>query len=583
MAIKNSRPMKFTPKGVTDTFDASERFPGACQRLENLIFDQANPELVVSRPGVITLANFIAGGFLTPTFISLQAAIGPRIYGMVATSLNAGHDQPFIYDTSTGSFIAITGITGANTPVSPSQTGDWTPPTLAAVGTMVIVTHPGFSGAAGHFFGWFDVTNPAAPTWQDGNTATHALPAVPIAVANFNNRAFFAVGPTATSPPNQIWFTDVLTNPPTVTNADQFDVVGDQQPITALSGLPVTTTSSGIIGALTIFKATQLWQFTGDYTAKNTALVQVSLTIGTTSPRSVANCPSGLYFAGAGGPYLLDQLGIVRAVTNSIQGLDPDINVAFQNAQTPSRWAGAYIATTYRICGQTTLRGIGQFVDYWFDEHRRRWSGPHSYIYDCATAINGYFVLSSVNNPGQLVKSEPTPTGASVYTDLSSPTSFLLLSSTFPKTNEEMMKQVAESTIELAVTNGAVTYHIVAQNEQGGSLGEVDITVADGPIWDFAMWDVDSWGSSHTWGGGEIWGAPPVGSGAIWGAAQAIPHTYPVQWAAPLVFDKMQLQISGDASAAVGIGAFYARYQATGYQAWVAGAQVSILGTSNGV
>jgi len=583
MGINQSRPIRFTARGTTDSFDSTDKFPGACQKLTNLVFDQANPELVVSRPGVVTLANLIAAGFANPTFISIQIGIGPRIYGMVATTRNAGHDEPFIYDTSINAFVTVTGtISAATTPTSPATTGAWTPPTIATVGTMIIVTHPGFPGTAGKFFGYFDVTTAATPVWHIANTVTTPLPGVPIAVANFNNRAWFAVPAGAGQPVNQLFYTDVLTNPPTITNATQFLVVGDTQSITALSGLPVTTSSSGIIGALSVFKATQIWQISGDTTTQNLAEVPISLTIGTPFPRSVAQCPYGMYFASYGGPYLLDQLGVVRTITNDLKNLEPDINAAFQNAINPSRWAGAYTATMYRICGQTTIRGSGQFVDYWFDEHKRRWTGPHTFTYDCASSIGGSFVLSSANIPGQLIGSDPNQGVSSVYTDLNSLVPFILQSSTFPKQGDEEMKQVAESTIELAATGGSVTYTIDAQNSQGQLMGRVVIVVGLA-VWGGSTWGGTTWGASPVWGGGALWGAPPVGSGLLWGQGQAIPVTYPVQWAAALVFDKMQLQITGIASANVGIGTFFARYQKTGYQAWFPGSQTATVGAYNGV
>ena len=59
--IPNTKPMKFTPKGVVDAFDATEEFQGACQLLQNCIFDQSNPELVIPRPGVVTLADLATG------------------------------------------------------------------------------------------------------------------------------------------------------------------------------------------------------------------------------------------------------------------------------------------------------------------------------------------------------------------------------------------------------------------------------------------------------------------------------------------------------------------------------------------
>ncbi|HLZ08309.1 MAG TPA: hypothetical protein VKT80_06975, partial [Chloroflexota bacterium] len=190
MAIKNSASMRFTPRGIVDAYDATDKFPGACRVLTNLVFDQSNPELVISRPGVLQLAN-LADAFSSPTFISVMAGIGTRIYGMVATNRNPGNDEPFCYDTATRTFIPIVGVTAANTPTSPPTFGDWFPPTMANVGTMIIITHPGFSGSGGNVwggstlwgggalwgsgfgnnvFGIINVSNPASPTWASYNT-----------------------------------------------------------------------------------------------------------------------------------------------------------------------------------------------------------------------------------------------------------------------------------------------------------------------------------------------------------------------------------------------------------------------------
>ena len=52
MPIPESAPLRFTPRGVADAYDSSDTFPGACRKLQNLVFDPSNPELVVARPGV---------------------------------------------------------------------------------------------------------------------------------------------------------------------------------------------------------------------------------------------------------------------------------------------------------------------------------------------------------------------------------------------------------------------------------------------------------------------------------------------------------------------------------------------------
>ena len=282
MAIRNSKPVRFTPKGVCDAFDATDAFAGACEILTNLIFDQANPEVVVSRPGVGPPQTSFAG-FTTPTFVSVQVTIGVVVYGMVSSARNPGNDEPFAYNLLTNSFITISGVTAANTPASPATSGAWTPPTMAVISTDIIVTHPGFSGTGSNFFGVLSIANPAAPTWTSANLATNPLPVVPTSVANFNNRAYYSYN-------NHLALSDPLT-PLTRTNASQDLTIGDTTPVTAQSGLPVQTISAGVIGALVVFKAFSIWQITGDPATSNLALNYITLTTGTAAPRSVAQCP----------------------------------------------------------------------------------------------------------------------------------------------------------------------------------------------------------------------------------------------------------------------------------------------------
>jgi hypothetical protein len=304
-----------------------------------------------------------------------------------------------------------------------------------------------------------------------------------------------------------------------------------------------------VIGGLMAFKTTQIWQRTGDPSIANDGLSYLSLNIGCTAPRSLAQGPYGLYFTSSGGPYFIDQLGAVRSVTHSFNDQQPDIQVPMQNAVTPTRWAGAYCNTVYRVCGPTVINNAASTNDYWFDEHRRRWTGPHTFVYDCATSVGQLFVLSSVNNPGILIVSSSDPNQGFPVTDLGTVQNFNLQSATFPKTNDMFVKQVAESQIELAAINGTVTYTIIGQNEAGNGIGQCAIVAGSNiPRWD---------DPGINWDDANL----------FWTDALQIlrPKTYPVPWTAPLVFEKMQLSITGTASNPVGIGTFYARYQQTGY------------------
>ena len=566
MAITRSRPIRFDPAGLVDAYDATARFEGACQALTNVIFDPSNPELIVCRPGVVPIVDLATNGFIAPGFISVHIEVGTRIYGMVATGRNPGHDEPFCYDTATSSFVAISGVTNGNTPTSPATSGDWTPPTMANIGAYIIVTHPGFDGSGANFFGVIDLTLPATPAWSSANTATNPLLAVPTAVANYFNRAYYAVG-------NQTVFSDVLV-PLTVTNATQALVIGDQQAINALSGLPVTTTSSGIVGALTVFKKNQCWQITGDQTLANLSLNYIDLNTGTNAPRSVVQTPAGIYFTSTGGAYIVTQLGQLFQVTHSLQQLESDVRTPFQNAITPTRWAAAYTSGVYRVCGITVIRGVQSTNDYWFDEHRRRWNGPHTFAYDCAgnmadSSGNQFFVLSSAAVPGVLMRSDPYQLLNTVFTDMGTAFSPYIKTSTFPKAGDMAKKQVAESQIELAGGhNSVVNYTIEAQNESGILLGSAAIGIAPGGgiVWNHFVWNEDSYWSApllnNTWGGGGTWG-----DGQVWGAGQVqqIPITVPIPWPFPLVFEKMQLVITAD-NPDVTIGASYHRWQQTGYK-----------------
>lgn len=529
-------PVRFTPRGLVDALDATDKFMGACIQMSDLIFDHSNPEILVSRPGVQKQIDFAAGGFLNPAFVSIHVTIDEITYGMIATTLNGGHDQPFAYNNDTATFYTIGGITVNNTPFSPSTAGEWTPPTMDVVGTTLILTHPGFVGTANKI-GWMDISAPSVSlTWNAGDLATNPLPSVPTVVANFANRAYFACG-------QKLPYSDVLV-PLTRTNASQQLTVGDNSVITAMAGLPIQTTSSGVIQALIVFKAFQIWQVTGDAALSNLSLNYVSLTMGTSFARAVCQSNYGIYFISQGGPYILDNLGAVRLVTYSMQDQQPDIRAPFESAVQPTRAAGGYANSVYRVCFETIIRGADQTNDYWFDERRRRWTGPHSFVYDCVSVYEDFMLLSSSTQPGLIFKSQIDSDPNSLYTDNTVVFTPTLQSSTFPKDGGMTQKQVVESTIELANSAAPTTYTIYALDE---SDTEIDVTTI--PVLNL----------------GALWGAFVWGDGTKWSTTTNRPRVYNVPWSKPINFQKMSLKILASAAAGLSIGTFYARYQDSGY------------------
>lgn len=173
MPLNRSKPYRLRPRSLADTLDGTNAPPGACASLANLIPDPGTLACYQCRPAAQIVSAFpdIAGAGV----VSAALQIGTRIYGMIASSLTPGKDQPFCYDTKTGNFLTVNGATPTNVPTTPASSGEWVPPTMVAVGTIIILTHPGFSGGGNPFFGWFDTGGSVVNT--TGNT-TNGSPSI---------------------------------------------------------------------------------------------------------------------------------------------------------------------------------------------------------------------------------------------------------------------------------------------------------------------------------------------------------------------------------------------------------------------
>lgn len=157
MARRNARPLTIRPKGLSDALDGSNAFKGAMQQLVNLVPSSSTAQVFVPRSASQERGDF--SGFLGAAGITVLLIIGTRVYGMISTTTYGSKDEPFCYDVATDSFVAITGQSAANLPATQPTTGDWQPPHMEMIANRIIVTHPGFSGGAGPFFGWIDTTS----------------------------------------------------------------------------------------------------------------------------------------------------------------------------------------------------------------------------------------------------------------------------------------------------------------------------------------------------------------------------------------------------------------------------------------
>ncbi len=540
MTLRNSRPIPWRPKGLSDTLYSGTSFPGAMMTLQNLIPDPTSTDLWQCRPAALVDAD-PDGTFPDPGFVSCMLLVGTRIYGMLATSTNAGNDEPFCWDIVTQTYIAISGVTGPNTPVSPATTGAWTPPHMAVVGTFIVVTHPGFTGGGGAFFGLIDIADPNALAWSATNTTgLVVLTTPPTWVAQYNGRACYFVNPGLGQP--ALVLSDSL-DPATVTNADQVLTFGDNVPITCGLGLPLNNQLGGIIQALIVFKgASNLFQVTGDYGSTDNPLTINSLNVatGTLAPNSLAATPYGMAFISPEGLRIID----FQAQVSDPVGLGGlGITVPFIYAQVPSRIAAAYAGTIYRVSVQNTYVADSPQQDFWYDFSRKIWHGPHTFPASLIQPYNNSFYLTPLGDEtGRIFESATVQSTSTTFIEDGDQMSWRFTTPLFPNTDQMAENAMVEATLYLALVPAA-TVTVRALNGDESVLDTVLLIAAGAPT---------IWGA-FTWGVG-VWQGVSIALG---------PKQIP--WDEPIVFQRLQIDVSAECAPGIAVGPFNLRYEELGY------------------
>lgn len=510
--------LKLAPVSCADSFYAlGGDAPKSMALLQNLIPAPDTKDHWIPRPAA---TKFTGSDTFTPGFVSCQLLIGTRLYGMVSSALNAGKDQPFCYDLLGGAFITISGITSGNVPTSPPATGGWTPPHMELVGVKIVVTHTGFSGAGSNFFGLIDISNPSSLTWTTANTATNALPSVPVWVTNFYQRAYFFCNPTNAQP--SVIASDVLV-PATRTNATYILTFGDNVPLLCGGVLGFDNQLGGQISALIIFKSNGagMFQVTGDFALTGSqaiAQAQMNVPTGTLAPNSVVGTPQGLAFVAPDGLRMVDFQG---HVSDPIGFGGTGVSTPFINAVVPSRIAAACNATTVRISTQNGGVAGAPQQDWCFDFARKIWYGPHTFPISLISSYNNSFVVSAPAIKG-FWQSDIVPTSTSTYTENGASYQCVYQSAFFPERDDLNELSMTRGVFYQTYGVGTTVYNVSALDENGNPLG---FTTA-------------SFSST-----GAVWGTAVWGSGALLGSSQAMAATN-IPWPNPVVFDRMAMQIS---------------------------------------
>ena len=622
MTLRNARPVRFTPIGLSDSLDETDEFGGACAVLKDLIPDQSTKGIWACRPGSTLQTNFAS--ITGAGFISCIYVVGTYVFGMVASSLNSGKDQPFCFNLSTGLFVTVAGITSSNVPASPLTTGDWVPPTMDLVGANLVVTHPGFSGSS--YIGWFDVANPLAPVWHAGNlnstgsiTALGALvggslytngvyTAVPLTggagtgataditvssgavsavslraagksyvvgdtlsaaaaniggtgsgftikvgaittagliqftttpawVAQFNGRAYFGVNPAAGQP--SVIFTDPLVL--NCTNANQALTFGDNQPLVAAGGLPLTNQLGGIVQSLLVFKNVRIYQITGDASQSNLSINALQVPVGTYSPLSLCSTPDGLAFLAPDGLRIVD----LDARVGPPIGVDgTGINLPFVNQLHPSRAVAQANASVLRISVQNSNIPAPTYQEYWYDFVREIWSGPHSFPASSYGVYQNDFIITPISVVASLFRSPTVQGPTSTFTENGVPMTWALQTVMLADNMEMAQSEITEWQVKIA--QGTISsFNAIAQDQDGNPYdgGTLTYTFNNSP----SLW------------GSMVWG------GSVWGGENSSLYPRRLNSTRPIVYNRLAVQYSGASQPGFKIGDTFIRRRTLGY------------------
>lgn len=534
MTLRNGVKKTYKLLGLADAIDADASFKGAMFNLQNLIPDPQGKGIWVCRPAATQQTPFT--GFTTPGFVSVYKIVGTKIYGLVQTGRNPGHEEPFAYDTATGLFTTITGVTSANTPLNASTAGAWTPPTCDLVGSKLIFTHPGFNSGGGFFIGILDISNPAAPAWSAGNLtgAIAFTTQLPVSVAQFNGRAWYAVG-------NSIVFSDT-NNPINCTLGTQVLSLGSNLNITALAGLPLSSLTGGILQALMVFVGTSyIYQITGDAASTSMPLSfnQMNVSTGCLSQNAICATPIGLAFISAEGLRFIDyQAQISQPIGIDGQG----VNQPFFFTLVPSRVCMAYAGDVIRISLQNALVPGSPFQEYFYHLSRQRWSGPHTFASSLIQGFGNSFIKTPVGVTGSLWLSNASPGLTNTYTENGTQMQWQISSPLLPTEDEMCEWALQEMTINLALNNQDI-YTFGFTDEQSSAINTQTIVGA---------------------GAATVWGAFTWGAANWLGISQNY-STRRLDFNAPVVFKRAFFTGFGPCSSPFKIGDFNMRLEQLGY------------------
>jgi hypothetical protein len=484
--------------------------------------DVVGSRVVFTHPGFVSSVNYIGwldiSGFVSNSITGTTNGTA-TLASLSSNVLQAGWNIGMTVSSSAGDIAAGTTIAsiasnGLSVTLSQAATG-------SNAGSTITV-----SGGSG-----------TSPQWSAGNTNGNGLISVPVAVKNFNGRAYYAVS-------NGRQFSD-SGNATQITNASQALTNQNGLPDTAFAGIPVTQTTGGVLQALIAFQgSSSMVMITGDQATSDLLVNRISIGVGTISPNTIAQTPKGTAFIATDGLRIIDLYGNVG---DPIGANGQGVEMAFLQAIYPTRMAASFNGNVYRVSAQNGSMTGQPYQEYWYDFTRKIWSGPHTFPANLIQPLEGTIGNGSIivpqAQPAQLWQSNSTPGTSDTFTENGVALQWTYQTCLLPDTGSFAQNMMTEGLFTCAMT-ASQNCTVTALDEFGDQIATYTFAGIGGSqsIWGQFVWGVGYWASM----------APDV-------------VERPIYWAEPVLFKQMKISATGYSATGTVLGAYNTSYKTLGY------------------
>jgi hypothetical protein len=491
----------------------------------NLNTITGNPNILGVQPGMLVTdgASVAAGTTVVSTHVTIVNAVGSLTAGSTTATVTTDA-------LSTGMAVAGNGI-AAGTTIGAIGSGTivLSQPALATISSQlffegsIIALSQNLLSSGANLAMTISGGTPTAPLWGAGDTNQNNLPSVPLAVAQFNARAWFALGD------NGIAFSDAGL-PCQISNATAVQALlpGNGLPVTCFGKLQLSNVLGGIVQGLIAFQSdANMLQITGDPVTGDLRMNVLPVATGTHAPLAVFSSQLGVGFISPLGLRFVDFSG---RVTEPVGYRGQGISMPFVLANNPPLGGPIAVSRICAACNGNTARitvqdRTGAAFEYWYHVNDKVFSGPHTCPASLIQMWTDTYLVAPWGHFALLRRSDDLPTLTSSYTEGGALLNWTAQSILLPDNQAGVMNTIVQSTVAMALPTPN-TVMVSFTDEGGGQIDQI----------------------------------------TIHGTTGAVFQQFGMDWHLPLVFKQAQIAVSGPSSAQARLGSLYLQIRPLGYQ-----------------